>query len=944
MKSAALVVLCALGLLTSPAYTMFPIWTDDFESPGYTPGGIAGQMEWVLPDGPGDDVTMDVVPGQGRNGTQGVVQRNGHSIAAKQFWFGQDFPVGRVSFWVYDPGYDAAQGMVDAHVGYQQSLGGKWTAGIRDSFDPDWWCLIIGGVALIRLDGSYGYEDGSLPPWATLVPSPVLVGAPRQVGWTQVQMEWFCPIDYGDAPWLLRVWVRNVLVLNILIHTVPAGLIIGDPITGIFMGSLYENSRPAAYDDILFEGEADEVTDCPAGGQPCRTNAPVINFTVCFVEPVTDFATGDVEILGTAGATTAEVSGSGTTYNVAVSGMTTEGSVDIQVPAGAAHYANGRGNLPSSDIVQSGCTAVTFDTVPPAMIVNQAADQPDPTNEPTIDFTVDYQYGVTGLANCDVIIGGTAGATTAVLSGHNIAVSGMTAPGTVTVSIPAGAAHDEACNGNLASTSTDNTVAFDNARPSVTVNQAAGQNDPTAVSPINFTAVFDEPVTDFETGDVTLSGTAGATTAIVSGSGTTYSIAVSGMTTPGTVVPSITAGVAHDATGNANLASTSTDNTVSYSADAPASAKLLPNGADAGLVSGTVSMLLPGGQSFYIQSENHYGGILATSPTCPGLDRKVAITGTMLTNGNFERYIEATSVTDMGAGTVIPAFIRQRDLGGADRAYDSETGAGQRGVTGGHGLNNIGTLATTMGTFVEKVDATHFTIDDGSGPVLCETANEITPNWDYLMLIGVSSCKLDGSDLKSMLRIRDTAILRGGSITGQAYRVNADSAQSETCQSPHPYPNNYNQSWTITKPSAQAIAVSFDSIVLAEGDVLLVKSPDGTVWHTYTEGSYSGWSPWVLGNTLILQLMTDSSGTAYGFRVTQKRDGSISPKAHSPMQLLPGPLTVSTFSSGYYLFYGLRAGTYTVTPTDPAFQWSPVFREVTLEAGEDVSGLDFLAY
>ena len=55
----------------------------------------------------------------------------------------------------------------------------------------------------------------------------------------------------------------------------------------------------------------------------------------------------------------------------------------------------------------------------------------------------------------------------------------------------------------------------DTTAPSVTVNQASGQADPTSTSPIHFTVVFTEPVTGFNDGDVTLSGTAGATTAVV---------------------------------------------------------------------------------------------------------------------------------------------------------------------------------------------------------------------------------------------------------------------------------------------------------------------------------------------------------------------------------------------------------------------------------------------
>ena len=103
----------------------------------------------------------------------------------------------------------------------------------------------------------------------------------------------------------------------------------------------------------------------------------------------------------------------------------------------------------------------------------------------------------------------------------------------------------------------------------MTINQAAGQVDPTNASPINFTVVFTEAVTDFATGDVTLGGTAGATTAIVTGSGTTYNVAVSGMTADGTVMASVAAGVAHDGATNASKASTSTDNIVTYDTTPP---------------------------------------------------------------------------------------------------------------------------------------------------------------------------------------------------------------------------------------------------------------------------------------------------------------------------------------------------------------------------------------
>jgi len=102
-----------------------------------------------------------------------------------------------------------------------------------------------------------------------------------------------------------------------------------------------------------------------------------------------------------------------------------------------------------------------------------------------------------------------------------------------------------------------------NTRPNVTINNGAGQASPTGAAPVNFTAVFERAVTGFSRTGVQLSGTAGATTATVSGSGTTYTIAVSGMTRSGTVIATIPEGVA-SASGLTNLASTSTSNSVDF--------------------------------------------------------------------------------------------------------------------------------------------------------------------------------------------------------------------------------------------------------------------------------------------------------------------------------------------------------------------------------------------
>jgi GH18 family chitinase len=219
------------------------------------------------------------------------------------------------------------------------------------------------------------------------------------------------------------------------------------------------------------------------------------------------------------------------------------------------------------------------DTTPPTVTINQAGGQADPTSSSPINFTVVFSETVTGFSSSDVTLAGTApGSVTATVTGsgatYNVAVSGMSGSGTVVAVIPAGAVTDGGGNPNSASASTDNIVTYsapatpppgsnDATRPSVTVNQASGQADPTGASPVHFTVVFSEPVTGFDASDVMLGGGTGLV-ASVSGSGTTYDIAVSGMTASGTITASIPAGAVTDLAGNPNTASTSNDNVVRF--------------------------------------------------------------------------------------------------------------------------------------------------------------------------------------------------------------------------------------------------------------------------------------------------------------------------------------------------------------------------------------------
>ncbi|WP_425627055.1 putative Ig domain-containing protein [Agrobacterium tumefaciens] len=172
-------------------------------------------------------------------------------------------------------------------------------------------------------------------------------------------------------------------------------------------------------------------------------------------------------------------------------------------------------------------------------------------------------------------------------------------------------------------------------KPTVTINQATAQADPTSRSPILFDVAFDKPIVGFSGADVQLSGTAGAATATISGSGATYQVAVSGMNRAGTVVATIPAGSVTTPAGLANEASTSSDNSVSYDP-----VKITPVAiADPAYqqVYGPVGLTASGGSaphSFAVSAGTLPGGL--------SLSSNGELTGIPTQTGNFSFTVTAT--------------------------------------------------------------------------------------------------------------------------------------------------------------------------------------------------------------------------------------------------------------------------------------------------------------
>jgi hypothetical protein len=219
------------------------------------------------------------------------------------------------------------------------------------------------------------------------------------------------------------------------------------------------------------------------------------------------------------------------------------------------------------------------DVDPPFLLsITRQAPAASPTNATAVTFRATFSEDVQNVGPADFSLA-TSGTATGTINSivvqsaavYDVVITAVSGDGALDLNFAPGNDIADMAGNPLGSSPTigaEETYTIDTTAPSVTINQAAGQADPTSVSPVNFAVVFSEPVADFATGDVDLSGTAGATAAAVTEAGpmdgTTYNVATSGMTSGGTVVITIAAGVAHDAASNGNTASINEDNSVAF--------------------------------------------------------------------------------------------------------------------------------------------------------------------------------------------------------------------------------------------------------------------------------------------------------------------------------------------------------------------------------------------
>lgn len=305
-----------------------------------------------------------------------------------------------------------------------------------------------------------------------------------------------------------------------------------------------------------------------AAGQPeVTTPGEPIRLAVTFSEPVTGFDAEDVDVDGAFQvAPDVVVTGSGADYVVELDGLDAYGALFVRVGAGAAVDAAGNETLGTDEVVVS---------VGPGVAVTPV--EASTSTGPAV-FDIVFDDAVEGLEAADLQLGGTAVPSFVELTGegaeYRATVSGFANAGSVELTVPAfaaavvldlGEARFEAPN----AASNTASVAFAPAGPSVTVEQAADQADPTAVLPVAFDVMFSEPIDELQPSDVTLGGTAGSTTVTIESlpgdaPNMAYRVLVTDAAQAGTITVSIPAGAVANRDLVGNTASTSVDNEVTY--------------------------------------------------------------------------------------------------------------------------------------------------------------------------------------------------------------------------------------------------------------------------------------------------------------------------------------------------------------------------------------------
>ncbi|MFM8560630.1 MAG: Ig-like domain-containing protein [Solirubrobacterales bacterium] len=294
-------------------------------------------------------------------------------------------------------------------------------------------------------------------------------------------------------------------------------------------------------------------------------NAASLTFPVTFSENVSGITSGDFTNAGTAtGCVFTPSAASGTSVDVVASGCS-EGTVQVQLAAGAT--ADAAGNAGPAIAASSG--AVTVDRTAPT--ATWTSPPTSPNNSSSITFAVSFSEMVSGIASGDFSNAGTATGCTftpGASSGSlvSVVVTGCS-DGTLAPVLQAGAITDLGGNAGPGVPASSGSIVVDRTAPTAAFTVVP--TSPTRASSLSWTLAFSESVAGISASDFSNAGTAtGCQFAVSASAGTSVNITATGCA-EGSVELRMAAGSVTDGA-NAGPASATTAASVSVDRTAPA--------------------------------------------------------------------------------------------------------------------------------------------------------------------------------------------------------------------------------------------------------------------------------------------------------------------------------------------------------------------------------------
>jgi len=254
------------------------------------------------------------------------------------------------------------------------------------------------------------------------------------------------------------------------------------------------------------------INSITANGSLTQTTTQL---TLTFDKAISGLSASDITLSGVSGVTKGTLSGSGSNYTLGISGFSSSGTLSVAVASPSGYTISGSPKTMSIYYA----TPVTFSSVS----ANGSSTQT------TTQLTLTFDKAISGLSVTDITLSGVSGVNKGTLSGsgtsYTLGISGFSSGGTLSVAV--------ASPSGYTISGSPKTMSIYYAIP-VTISSVSANGSSTQTT-TQLTLTFDKAISGLSASDITLSGVSGVTKGTLSGSGTSYTLDISGFSSSGTL-------------------------------------------------------------------------------------------------------------------------------------------------------------------------------------------------------------------------------------------------------------------------------------------------------------------------------------------------------------------------------------------------------------------------